>query len=127
MKKTEELNNYGKSLAAIIQDLPDDILRRNRKEGLRMIRKKLGLFKFSKFLLIFLRQKRELSKMDLSEVRERGLNNEILINFILEQTALFLSLEMLTSEQEAIDILQEMSEVTSPLNGGTILSFYRRP
>ena len=105
MKKTEEFNNYGKSLAAIIQDLPDEILRRNRKEGLRMIRKKLGLFRFSKFLLIFLRQKKELSKKDLSEVRERGLNNELLINFILEQTALFLSLEMLTSEQEAIDIL----------------------
>jgi hypothetical protein len=108
MKKTEEFNNYGKSLAAIIQDLPDDVLRRNRKEGLRMIRKKLGLFKFFKFLLIFLCQKRELSKKDLSELRARGLNKKILVNFMLEQTALFLSLQILTNEQEAINILQEV-------------------
>jgi len=56
--KTEEFNNYGKSLAVIIQDLPEDILRRNRKEGLRVIRKKFGLFKFFKFLLNFPCQKR---------------------------------------------------------------------
>lgn len=118
MKKTEDLNNYGKSLAVIIQDIPDDILKRNREESLRIIRKKLGLFKFFKFLLIFPCQKRELSKKDLSELRARGLNNEVLINFMLEQTALFLSLETLTSEQEAINIIQEMSETALPLMEG---------
>jgi len=120
MKKTEELKNYGKSLAGIMQDLPDDILRRNQKEGSCIIRKKLGLLKFVRFLFIFLRKKKELSKRDLSEVKKRGLNNEVLINFVREQTALFLSLERLTNEQRAINILQEISEVTSPLMEGQI-------
>jgi len=118
MKKTEDLNNYGKSLAVIVQDLPDNILKRNREESLRIIRKKLGLFRFFKFLFVFPRRKRELSKKDLLELRKRGLNNEVFINFMIEQTSLFLSLETLTSEQEAIDILQEISEAVLPVMGG---------
>lgn len=118
MKKTEDLSNYGKSLAVIIQDIPDDILKRIRKESLRIIRKKLGLLRFFRFLFSFPRQKRELSKKDLSELRKRGLNNKVFINFMLEQTVLFLSLKTLTSEQEAIDILQEVSEAVSPVMMG---------
>ena len=70
--------------------------------------------------LVFLYWRKTLSKRDLSELETRGLNNERLINFVVEQTAFFLSLETLTNEKEAVEILQGMSEVTSPLMEGQI-------
>ena len=52
MRKVEELNNYGKSLATILQNIPDDLLRKNRTESMRFIRKELGFIKFFKLLLV---------------------------------------------------------------------------
>jgi hypothetical protein len=120
MKTAEELNNYGKSLVEIMQDLPNDILKRNRAEGLHFIRKKLGLFKFLELIVLFLWHKKRLSNKDLSELRSGEVDAKVLISFVLDRTALFVTLETLIGEQEAIDILQEMSEVTSHLMEGQI-------
>ena len=65
-------------------------------------------------MIHFTVERNRLSKIDLSQVRKKGLEDEEFIKYIIDRTAAFSALSKVLTKGEALDINYEITEEVSP-------------
>ncbi len=113
----ESLKNYGRPYSETMTTLPHAVQKRIRREGVKVLRRHLGLLGLIRVLWLTWREQKRMRRMDLDPVRRRGLANEKFIEFILQNTALFSATASIAGMERALAIHREiMDEVAIPLN-----------
>jgi hypothetical protein len=113
----ESLKNYGRPFSETMTTLPEAVQKRIRSEGVKVIRKHLGLLGLVRFLLLTWREKRRMLRMDLESVRRRGVTNEEFIDRIVGNTAMFSATAKMVGMERALSIFREiMDGVAIPMN-----------
>lgn len=107
--KIQDLKNYGIGLSRQLSSLPQKEKHETQKLGAQIISKQLGIIRFLKFLVFYQFEKARLSKIDLSAVREKGLNDEQFIEEQIKLGAVSSAIKKIAGLDTANIVIQEMS------------------
>jgi hypothetical protein len=108
-----DLKGYGRSWTDAMTGMPDEVQRKIRKSSQKIITKHLGLWNLLKFPFLFSREQKRMSKIDLSHVRERGLDNEAFIQSQIEFNALYSLVSRLIGRERTREVFKEIMEATA--------------
>lgn len=111
--EVRDLKGYGKSWTDGLTDMPRDVERGIRRTALKIIMGHLGPWNLLKFPLLFLSEQRKMSKIDLSQVREKGLTNEKFIKSQVEFNALYSAVSMLIGRERTMELFRQVMEATA--------------
>ncbi|MFH1675369.1 MAG: L-2-amino-thiazoline-4-carboxylic acid hydrolase [Pseudomonadota bacterium] len=115
--KIEELKNYGKSYAETMPHLPPAVQKLIKKASFGVVRKHMGLFGSLRFLMLAWREGKRLGTVDLTPVKEKGLDSKPFIQQMIQTTALFSAMKEMTGMEKARDVFYEiMDNVSCPMN-----------
>ena len=113
----DSLKNYGRPFSETMTTLPGSLRKRVHREGMKVIRKEVGLLGLLRLALLSRWEKRRLLGMSLDPVRERGLRDRAFIDLIVEQTAMFTATVKMVGMDRALGIHRAiMDRVAGPLN-----------
>jgi hypothetical protein len=111
------LKNYGQPFSETMTALPAAVQSKIRREGVKVIRRQLGLAGLLRLPLLSWRQKRRMRRIDLGPVREKGLTHQAFIDLMIGQTAMFSATVELAGMDRALSIFREiMDRVATPMN-----------
>jgi hypothetical protein len=111
--KVSELRNYGVPFSDAEASWPDDVKKRMKKVGMKVVMGKLGALEKLRFLFAFLAEKRRVERVDLSALRARGLTNERFLAQQLEYLAMFCALERVVGPARALEIGLALMDATA--------------
>lgn len=115
--RVEGLKNYGRPFSETMTGLPPPVEKRIRREGMKVLRRHLGLLGVFRLLFLTWREKRRMLGMDLDAVRRRGLDHEKFIELMLRNAAMFFATVKLVGMQQALAIHREIMErIACPMN-----------
>ncbi len=105
------LRNYGVSLTAVMDTIPQKI-----KLGVLLsipfaIKKRIGSTRFIRFIFIFLNEKRKMSHVDLKQIFDIGLRDRNFMNQQADQTAMFTTLSKMMGMEKALSIGYEIMDI----------------
>jgi len=109
----KQLRGYGKPLS-IFERLPKAVEKEMKREGMRIMRKNLGLIKTPQLLFLVLRERKRMSAQDLSFVRQKGLTSEKFIEDQVMMAAVFSALSRMVGKEKALEISCEIIESAGP-------------
>jgi hypothetical protein len=114
--KIEEIKNYGKAYTQTMEENALEIGKLFKQEAPKIIRKHLGLFNTLRLLLLAGAEKKRLSRVDLTPVRQKGLNSEFFIKQRVEDAAMFSAMTKIAGKEKDLAINHEiMDKVAIPL------------
>jgi hypothetical protein len=108
--KIEDMKNYGRPMNESMRDIPEVVMKRIKSTAFTILRRRLGLLKLLRFMILFMCEKKRMSRVDLSPVREKGLEDEEFIKEIIDRTAVFSALSKVLTKEEALDINYGITE-----------------
>jgi hypothetical protein len=113
----EALKNYGRPYSETMTELPDAVIKLSKKEGFRITRKHLGLLGSLRLMFLTGREKKRLAAVDLSPLKQKGLNHEAFIRQLVGNTALFSAMDKIAGREKTLAIHHEiMDAVAGPMN-----------
>lgn len=112
--KIQDLKNYGKALSDSESSISPELMKKATRISKGIVTKHLGFWQLFRFLFLFLKEKRRMARVDLSEIREKGMINEKFIGTQIEMVALFSALAQIKGKGEAIKIMREVMDGTAP-------------
>ena len=108
--KIQDLRNYGAAFSAAEAAWPPEVKARLRRRSQAVVMRKLSVFQKLRFLGAFLRWRRRASRLDLSDLRARGMRDEAFLSQQLEYLAMFATLAELFDAQSAVAIMKEVMD-----------------
>lgn len=112
--KNGELKNHGKSLLAMINDLPADILTQISAKGFEVVSHRLRPEEMERLMAALPAEKAELGKMEIPDLREKGLTDNAFISQQIEWAALYSGLSSIKGAETADAILKASAETAYP-------------
>jgi hypothetical protein len=111
----KNLKNFGKSLS----DITTSMHREQRKEisaiSYQIIRNHLGLFNLIRFTISTKTETRRMSRIDLTNIRQKGLVNEIFIKSQIRFAAMYSAMSKTVGKQRALEILNKIMDEVTPI------------
>jgi hypothetical protein len=112
--KMEKLKNYGKSLLEMMGSMPQEKMKEISDSSFNIIRKHLNSDELKRFILSLEAEKERMLKMNLSSVREKGLNSEEFFHQQREWAATFSAISEIAGKEAALKICREIAMQTYP-------------
>ncbi len=97
--------NYGKSWIEALNGMPPRVMGRVRRTSLGIVARRVGPAGLLRFGLAFWREKRRMSRVDLSFLKEKGLTDRAFIRSQVEFAALYSALRHVQGERAALETL----------------------
>jgi hypothetical protein len=113
--EVQDMKNYGKAVSASQSRLPEDAEREITKKQRQIISKHLGLLDLIRFKLLCLKERKRMSKQELSRGREKGLTDERFIRSQITWAATFSALSKILGSDRAVEVLDEVVEMKAPI------------
>jgi hypothetical protein len=111
----EDLKNYGKPLSESQREIPDEVEKEVKSISTKRIKERLGLLKMILLAFRISKERKRLSREDLSEVRNRGLRDESFISYMINNAAIFSALAKFVGKGEALEIHNEIMDIIAPI------------
>ncbi len=108
------LKNQGIPFTTISLTMPSSLVKELKKDSRVILKKQLGLLKLLKVVYLRHRINKKLQKNPLTYVRSKGLQDVDFIEKQRNNAAMYIALKSVVGEDEAIDILQEITEAIAP-------------
>ncbi len=112
--RVEDLRHYGSAFSDAESSWPADLKKRMTKTSKKIVMSKLGFWEGFQLLFRYMKEKRRMLGVDLSEIRARGMNNEPFIRTQLEIAALFSALSQTVGKDRALETMYEVMDATAP-------------
>lgn len=112
--KVSELRNYGLAFSEAETAWSPEFKAWMRKTGMDAVMKHLGLWQKLRFGLAFLSEQRRMKKVDLTEIRARGMNDERFLATQVDFLALYSALCQVLGEPRGQEVFKEMIDATAP-------------
>lgn len=112
--KVTDLRNYGMAFSEAETAWTPDFKAWMRKTGLDAVMRNLSLWERLRFGLAFLSEQRRMKKVDLSEIRARGMNDERFLTTQIEYLALYSALCKVLGEPRGQAVFKELIDATAP-------------
>jgi len=107
------LKNYGKSWIQAANEMPPGVMRAVRSTSLAVAARRVGLKRLPRFALVFLKERRRMSAVDLSFLKDKGLTDPRFIREQVEYAALFSALRQVQGERAGLDTLCRVAAATA--------------
>ena len=115
--KVEELRNYGKTLAEMMEENWNTLEKPYKKEFLKIIRKDLGLLGGLRLWFFTRQEQKRLSSVDLTSMIEKGLKSQFFIDAFMGNTAGFSAMKKIVGKEKTLAIQHEvMDKVAYSIN-----------
>ncbi len=111
--QVSELRNFGVAFSDSESLWPDEVKRRMRKQGNAVIMASLGPLQKIRFGLAFFAARRKARKLDLSDLRARGMTNDVFLDQQLEYVAAFCALAHIHGTERAVEVMKEVMDATA--------------
>jgi len=115
VRDVSELKNYGKSWIAAMNSVPQKTQTGIRKISLGVVRERLGFLETVRFGFLYLKEKKRMSGIDLTEAKRMGLAEERFIKAQVEFAAFYSALSRIVGREKALEILYAVIEATASL------------
>ena len=112
--KIEELRNYGKAFSDAESSWPDEVKREMNRIGMKIVFGSLNFIEKVRFAFAFARERRRMSRIDLSDIRAKGMNNESFIKTQIEIAALYSALSQTIGKDRTQESMNQIMEATAP-------------
>lgn len=109
----QQLPGYGLAFSDLESLWSPELKAEMRRKGMAVVMRHLGLWERLRFGLAFLQARGRARRLDLSDLRARGMNNEPFLAQQLEYLALFAALARIKGTQETIVIMKELMDETA--------------
>ena len=110
----QNLKNYGKSLLEMMGSVPQEIQKEISDTGFSIIKKYLNSDDLKRFAASLKVEKERMLRMNLSSLREKGLNSEEFIHQQIEWAASFFVASSIIGREKALKVYREITEKTYP-------------
>jgi hypothetical protein len=121
--KIENLKNYGVGLSRQLSALPPEVKKGVARLGAEIIFDEVGFMRIPKLIVIYFAEKRRMKRIDLSPVREAGLDDERFIRDQVTLAAVFSAIKRTAGAEKANEIIRLLSERI----GGETLKYVMPP
>jgi hypothetical protein len=111
--KVDELKSYGLAISDLEGNWSPEFRKKITKTSKKIIMSNLSFFQKFKLLRFYKIEKKRSTKIDLSEIRAKGLTNEIFINQQLEYLAMFSALSKVLDTKKALEIINKVMDATA--------------
>ena len=109
----EQTNGYGIAISDLEGNWDDAFKSKLKKSAQKIISSRLTLLQQLKLLYLYNREKSRAGKLDLSDIKAKGMTNMLFISQQLEYIAMFSALAQVLDKERAIEILCHVMEATS--------------
>ncbi|QDG53434.1 hypothetical protein FIV42_22615 [Persicimonas caeni] len=106
----EDLRNYGAAFSEAEGSWPDDVKARMQSDAKAVIMRHLSGWQKVRLMWHFIKARRQAAKLDLSDLRERGMTDEAFLDQQLEYLAMFSALAQLFDAERAVVIMKEVMD-----------------
>lgn len=110
-----ELKNYGKPLSDLTAIAQKEKQKQINAISFKVIKDNLGLLTTIRHLVATLMETRRLSKIDLTEIRQRGLTNKAFIKSQIEFAAAYSALGRMIGREKTLAIFNAIMEQIAPI------------
>ena len=110
-----ELKNYGKPLSDLTTIAQKEKQKQINAISFKVIKDNLGLLTTIRHLVATLMETRRLSKIDLTEIRQRGLTNKAFIKSQIEFAAAYSALGRMIGREKTLAIFNAIMEQIAPI------------
>jgi len=111
--QVSDLRNYGAAFSDAEGNWPHDVKQRMRTRGRAVVMSHLGPRQKLQFLFAFLGAKRRAQKLDLSDLRAKGMTNEDFLAQQLEYLAAFSALARVLDTDRAVEVMKAVMDATA--------------
>ena len=111
--QASDLRNYGAAFSDAEASWPAEVKQRMRKQGNAVLMRNLGPLQKLRFAIAFLRAKRRGRKLDLTDLRAKGMTNESFLDQQLEYLAAYAALAEVLGTERAVEVMQEVMDETA--------------
>ncbi|MBN1573207.1 MAG: L-2-amino-thiazoline-4-carboxylic acid hydrolase [Deltaproteobacteria bacterium] len=108
--KLENLKNYGVGLSRQLSALPSEVKKSVARLGTEIIFDEVGFMRIPKLIVIYFAEKRRMKRVDLSPVKEMGLDDEQFIREQITLAAVFSAIKRTAGADKANEIIRLLSE-----------------
>ena len=112
--RVEELKHYGRPYSETMTEISVLLNRLINKEGVKIVRRHLGLLGSLRLLFLVKREGKRLGKVDLTPVKEKGLTSDVFIQQRLGEAAMFSAIAEIAGKEKALAILNEVMDKIAP-------------
>lgn len=111
--RVNELRGYGVAFSDLEALWPPALKARMKKVGMAVVLERLSLAERLRFFWAFARARRRAARLDLSDLRARGLNNETFLAQQREYLAMFAALAEVVGSARALEIATALMDATA--------------
>lgn len=108
-----DLRHYGAAFSDAESAWPDDVKRRMRKRGNAVVMRNLGPLQKLRFAVAFFRARRRSRKLDLEDLRAKGMTNEAFLDQQLEYVSAFAGLAEVLGTERAVEVMKQVMDETA--------------
>lgn len=111
--KVEELKSYGLAISDLEGNWSPEFRKKITKTSQKIIMSNLSFVQKFKLLRIFIKEKRRSAKIDLSDIKAKGLTNETFLNQQLVYLAMFSALSIVIDTKKTLEIMNKVMDATA--------------
>lgn len=111
--RVSELRGYGVAVSDLEALWPPSLKKKMKRDGLAAVMARLGLIERLRFFWAFLAAKKRANKLDLSEIRSRGMSNESFLDQQREFLAMYAALVEVAGRERAMEINRALMDATA--------------
>jgi hypothetical protein len=108
--KVSDLRHFGAAFSAAEAAWPDDVKERMQRRSKAVIMGHLSAWQKARLMWHFLKARRRASKLDLSDLRERGMTDAGFLEQQLEYLAMFSALAEVLDAERAVSIMKDVMD-----------------
>jgi len=108
--KIQDLRNYGAAFSSAEGAWPPEVKARMRRRSRDVIMRNLKGFQKLRFFFIFMKWRRQASRLDISDLRARGMSDDAFLSQQLEYLAMFATLVELFGKERSVAIMKEVMD-----------------
>lgn len=111
--KITELRNYGAAFSEAEGAWPDEVKARMKRQARAVIMRHLSAWQKVRLMWLFIKARRKAARLDLSDLRERGMTDDAFLDQQLEYLAMFTALAQIFDAERAVAIMKEVMDETA--------------
>ncbi|MFZ4455780.1 MAG: L-2-amino-thiazoline-4-carboxylic acid hydrolase [Bacteroidales bacterium] len=110
--KIEEVKGYGIAISDLEANWDDTFKKKLKAVSQKIIFQELSFMQKLKLVFLYYKENRKAQKLDLSDIKARGMTNMAFLNQQLEYISMFSALSKVLNTARAIDIMKRVMEAT---------------
>lgn len=111
--RVAELRGYGVAFSDLEALWPPSLKKKMKRDGMAALMTRLGFFERFRFFWAFVAAKKRADKLDLAEIRSRGMTNEAFLDQQREFLAMYAALVEVVGKERAIEINRALMDATA--------------